>query len=413
MTRIRFAPIAVAILSALPMLASATLPDVVVEVSSEKAQEHAKRHEIDRRARAAEREEERYDRATDALDEGDWQRAGRYFREVAGMGLEHADASLYWLAYCQNKMGFRSDALETLAELKRSFPKSRWVEDGKTLEIEIRQASGQQVEPQHMSDQDAKLMALSGLIDSDPARAAKIGEDMLRSASVVVKVKDKVLFVLSQSGDPQALAVVKEKAKDKSSPRLQVRAVHYLALNGGEDTNKALAEIYSSATDTIVRRAVLKAFLISGDKVQLFRIAKTEPDIDLRGEAVIQLGNLGAPNELAELYASVNVVQLRKRIIQAMFVTGSADKLAEIARTEKTPELRVAAIRNLGLAGGGARSTPVLMSVYASDANPDVRNAVIEAFFIQGNSKALRELLKKETDPEMKNEIQEKLDNLE
>jgi hypothetical protein len=46
------------------------------------------------------------------------------------MRLGHADGALYWKAYAENKMGQRADALSTLVELQKSYPKSRCLERG-------------------------------------------------------------------------------------------------------------------------------------------------------------------------------------------------------------------------------------------------------------------------------------------
>ena len=99
---------------------------------------------------------------------------------------------------------------------------------------------------------------------------------------------------------------------------------------------------------------------------------------------------------------------MRKKILQAMFIGGNSEKLAEIARNEKVLELKVTAIRNLGLLGGG-RSGDLLLSLYNDDPRPEVRKGVINALFIQGNAKTLVNLARAEKDPETKREIIQKL----
>ena len=42
-------------------------------------------------------------------------------------------------------------------------------------------------------------------------------------------------------------------------------------------------------------------------------------------------------------------MDVKKQILQAMFVGGDSDRLIELAKGEKDPELRKTAIRNLGL----------------------------------------------------------------
>ena len=91
-----------------------------------------------------------------------------------------------------------------------------------------------------------------------------------------------------------------------------------------------------------------------------------------------------------------------------MFIGGNSEKLADIARNEKVLELKVTAIRNLGLLGGG-RSGDLLLSLYNTDPRREVRNAVIESLFIQNNGHTLVNLARNEKDPEMKREIIQKL----
>jgi len=398
MTRIRLAALFAALL-ALPAFGG------VVFTFTESSSEPRERSRESR----ADRETAQYDRATEALDDHDWQRAAAVFRAVANLRGEHADAALYWLAYADNKKGLRGDALAALDELEHSYPKSRWIEDSKALEVEIRQSSGQHIEVRHLSDVDEKLIALSGLMDSDPDQGVRVGEEILRTTDVA-KVKDGVLFVFSQSGNPRAISIVTKTAKDTKSPELQKKAVRYLAIVGGDETKKALNEVYATSKDVVVRRAVMKAYLITGDRVQLLTLAKTEPDADLRADAVTQLGAMGAKNELVDLYKNETTTPIRKRIIQAMFISGDSEKLLEIARTEKNPELRAAAIRNIGFTGGGKASS--LVSLYDGESETSVRRAIVQSLFFMGGVKQLRQLEQKEKDPELREEIGRKLEHL-
>jgi HEAT repeat protein len=360
----------------------------------------------DRAQQKAEMEEDLYETATDSLDEHSWRNAAAQFRKVADLQMSHADAALYWLAYAQGKMGARSEALSTLLQLQKSYPKSKWVEDGKTLEVEIRQSAGQEIEPEHVADEDVKLMAINGLMNSDPERAIPILEGILNGHQPV-KLKERALFVLSQSGSPRAFEIVVRTAKS-GHPDLRNRAVRTLGILGGERSRGVLTEIYTSTNDISVKKSILKSYMISGDRTRLLALAKGETNTELRADAVLQLGVIGARNELAELYNTEQAIPVRKKILQAMFIGGNSEKLAEIARNEKVLELKVTAIRNLGLLGGG-RSADLLLSLYNSDPRPEVRKGVIEALFIQGNGHALVTLARTEKDKETRNEIIQKL----
>jgi HEAT repeat protein len=387
---------------------STAIAIAVSDDDDERSQREQERKERERERADAriEKEDDLYDSATDALDDHDWRRAAASFRKVADMQLQHADAALYWLAYAQGKMGARSEGLSTLLQLQKSYPKSKWVEDGKTLEVEIRQSAGQPIAPEHIDDFDVKLMAINGLMNSDPERAIPILESILNGHQPV-KLKERALFVLTQSGSQRAFDIVVRTAKS-GPPDLRERAVRTLGILGGERSRGVLADIYNASADIDVKKSVLKSYMISGDRTRLLALAKGESNAELRQDAVMQLGVIGARNELTELYASEPSVEVRKKILQAMFIGGNSEKLGEIARNEKVLELKVTAIRNLGLLGGG-RSGELLLSLYNGDPRPEVRNGVIEALFIQGNAKTLISLARAEKDPQTKRRIVEKL----
>ena len=352
------------------------------------------------------REEELYEEASEALDEGEWREAADDFRRVASMNGANAAAALHWLAYAQNKMGQRSEALATLVDLQKRYPKSKWASDGKALEVEIRQSSGQTVAPDRVDDEDLKLIAVNGLMHTDPARAIPILKKII-NGNQSDKVKEKAIFVLSHSGSPEAMQILGQLARDGSRPDLQNRAIKNLGIIGGEESRRVLADVYTTSNDKRIKRTILKSYMVSGDRARLLSLAKSEADPDLRSDAVQQLGILGAKNELSDLYATESSIAVRKKIIQAMFIGGNADKLFELARNEKVLELRLAAIKNLGLMGG--RSGDFLLQMYDTDTNRDVREAVIEGLFLQGNAKGLIGLARKEKDRELRKEIVEKL----
>ncbi len=354
-----------------------------------------------------EKEQDLYEEGSDAIDDHDWKSAAKAFQKVAEMRLSHADAALFWLAFSQGKMGLRSEALSTLLQLKSTYPKSRWNDDAKKLELEIRQSAGQHIEPEHVDDEELKLIALNGLMQSDPDRAVPVLDRILQT-STSAKLKDKALFVLSQSSSPQAYDILSRVAKNGANPDLQRRAVRYIGIMGGARNRKLLSDLYASTPDVDIKKSVLKAYMLSGDSSRLLALAKGETNPELRAEAVSQLGLLGARSELAELYGSESSVEVRKKIIQAMFIDGNAEKLFDIARNEPNLELKLAAIRNLGLLGG-ERTGQFLATLYDADQRVEVRKSIISSLFIQGNAKALVGLARRENNPELKKSIISKL----
>jgi HEAT repeat protein len=157
-----------------------------------------------------------------------------------------------------------------------------------------------------------------------------------------------------------------------------------------------------------VKRSILRSFMVSGDRERLLAVARSETDAGLRGEAVRQLGVMHGSAELAQLYQTETSLEVKKSILQAMFVGGDADKLIDLAKTEKDPELRKTAIHNLGLMKR-AGTSDALTAIYASDPSPDIRRTVINALFLQNNATALVALARAEKNLEMKKEIVSKL----
>lgn len=293
-----------------------------------------------------------YDRGTSALDSGRWEDAVNAFSKVIENKGNRTDGALYWKAYSQNKLGQRDAAIATLADLKKDYASSRWMDDAKALEVEIHQQAGQPVSPAGESNDDLKMLAMNALLNSAPDQAVPLMEKVLRGNNTP-KLKDRALFVLSQSKSPQAQQLLGEAAKGTFNPDLQIRALRYIATSGGTDNRATLYAAYTATNDPAVKRAIINYFVMSK-------------------------------------------------------FTGPNDPLVTIAKTEKTPELRKAAIRNLGVVRS-ADTGDLLVSLYGSETDPDVKKEVANALFVQSNAKALVDLAKKETDPAMKQQLVQKL----
>ena len=127
------------------------------------------------------------------------------------------------------------------------------------------------------------------------------------------------MYVLAQNGSPEARQVIVKIARG-GNPDLQARAVQHLGAFGGAETKQALLDIFKSSNNLTVKRNILRSFMNTGDRDQLLEVARTEPMPELRAEAVQQLGNMGAQEQLAaDLIRLKRSIDVRKRIIQAMF----------------------------------------------------------------------------------------------
>jgi HEAT repeat protein len=348
-----------------------------------------------------------YKEGTAAIDRGDWNGAAKAFGELARQKGARADAALYWQAYALNKGGQRDEALKALASLKTGYPQSRWQRERRALELEVRQASGQTPQVDAEDSDELKLMALSGLMNADPARAMPLITQILQSGSSSPKVRDRALFVLAQSGSPEARQALMAIARNDANADLQARAIQNLGLFGGGESHQALVEIYATSKNLQARKAVLNALMLSGDRAGLADVARKEASAELRREAINQLGVSGGRDELWQMYQQEKDTDAKRAIINALFVGGGRDQLSQLATKEADPALRREAIEKLGLTG--QESAPTLKTIYATDKDPQVKRAVLNAFFVQGNAKALIEVAKQEQNAELKKDAIQKL----
>lgn len=375
----------------------------------DRAQEKRDREEEarDREQEKLDRLEELYDEGREALDEERYEQAESRFNQLAQMNGPQTDAALYWKAYAENRMGKRDAALTTIADMKKRFPQSRWLKDAGVLELEVKQSAGQPIKPSDQADEELKLMAIRSLMNTEPERAMPLLEKLI-NGSGTPKEKSQALFVLAQSGSPQGHEIIGRIARGQSNPELQREAIKYLGLFGGAQSRQIMAEVYASNPDASVRRAILRAYMLGGDKEHLFAAAKSEKDESLRREAIRQLGLVHGVGELEQLYQMETSTDLRREILQAFFLAGESGKLVQAAQSEKDIELRRAAIRNLGLIHSD-ESGKALQTIYSRETDRGLKEDVLNAYFLQGNAAALVAIARNEKDPELKKTAVSKL----
>jgi len=402
-----------------------------------------------------------YERGREALDRGSWQEAIEAFA-LAAEDKALADAGLFWQAYAYSKIPDAKRALELISSLESRYPRSTWRDDAQALAAEIRGST----RGASSDDEDLKLMALNGLMQADEEAAIPVLEEFL-SSEKSTRLKERALFVLAQSESDKAHAILARVARGERDPELQRQAIRYLGVHGSDRGLALLADLYRGLSSTEARATVLESFMIAGDEKRLLDLAKNEPDPELRGRAIQLLGTMDASAELWELYQREtsedakekmlqafmvggdeehllavardrrqseelrgSAIQLlgaegaeealwqlfqgessletKKQILHALFVAGDHQKIAQVA-TDKAqpPEIRRAAIKNLGVSGEEA--VPALLGLYRSETDREVKKQVLEALFINDAVKELMEIARAESDPELKRRAVEKI----
>jgi hypothetical protein len=353
-----------------------------------------------------------YSAGQSSLDNRQWDQAVGYFNQVISRNSGRVDGALYWKAYALGRLGRRDEAAASLAELRKSYTTSRWLDDAKALDLELKQASGQTVSPEAESDEELKLMAINGLMQSDPERAFPLLENLLKS-SASPKVKRNTLFVLSTSNSPKAQALVEQIARGGGNPDLQVKAINYMNERRRTNTNNGqiLSEIYAGTNDMAVKRAILQAYASMRDKDRLLQVAKTEKTPELREYAIGALaGNQGTP-ELWQLYQSETTSEGKIQLLRYMYSNSNSDKLLEVVKTEKDPKVREDAMRVLASQRNGV-SADALVALYTAETEPRIKQSIVDGLSSQRNAKALVDIARAEKDTKLKLRIVERLSNM-
>lgn len=288
-----------------------------------------------------------YRMGTRAIDRHDYEKAIAAMDEVIAAKSGRVDGAYYWKAYAQSKLGRTNDALATLGVLERNFPKSAWLKDAKALEVETRQSAGQKVSPDSESNDDLKLLAINGLMHSDPAQATPLVEKVLNDAKNAPKLRERALFVLARSDAPEARQTVMRFAEGNANPDLQMRAIQYLAASEGKGDAAVFTRIYNQASDPAVKRSALQAMFLRQDRNALASVAKSDPNADLRRQSVRFLGSLGATDLLANLYRTESDVELKRSILDSLAAEDDAKDLVTLARQEKDAKLKRQAVERL------------------------------------------------------------------
>jgi hypothetical protein len=279
----------------------------------------------------------RYDRALDQLTRLIQQHDGK-----ANAIEQKVDAAHYWKAYSELKLQSLSDALATIDTMQKRFADSRWLKDARALEVEVRQASGQNVSPEAQADEELKLLALRGLMRTDPDRTIPQIEQLLAGNSSV-RLKENALFVLSQSRSPRATQIIANAARNSSNPDLQLKAVRYLGAARSEDASKTLEDVYRSTTDQAVKRAIIQSFAGNRALDKLSGLVQIERDVTMKKIIVRNVGGMDRNKSgevLRSLYGSEKEPDLRREIVSALASQRNATVLVALARPEKDPALK-------------------------------------------------------------------------
>src|ERR1700722_7804072 len=177
---------------------------------------------------------------TRAIDQGRWADAVKIFAQVADQHGDHGDGALYWKAYAENKLGQSALAVNSCAELRGSYPKSRWIDDCGALEVELHAKGGEPVHIDPNQSDDVKLLALNAMMRQDEPRALAEIQAILNGDSSE-KLRKEAEFILGHHYSNTTYAQVVRISYAEGDVRIQRGEVNGKA--SGAAWEKATADL--------------------------------------------------------------------------------------------------------------------------------------------------------------------------
>jgi TolA-binding protein len=356
-----------------------------------------------------------YDRGLSALQRRRYDQAITAFDDVISRKGARTDGALYWKAFAQSRLARPDASLTTIATLEKDYPQSRYLNDARVLEADVRKMAGQHVDVTTLNaNDDIKLLAINGIADSAPEKAIPLLESVLNSTNSLA-VKRRAIYVLALSDDARAHAILLRYAKGEGNPDLQSEAIRYLASRRDQATTPAeLKQIYDATADAGVRRAIIEGYRNAGDTAALVAIASNPSEtMDLRRLAVANLTGFKG-QEAWSLYQQLSAASdapLRQQIVGALGAASDVDHLAQVAKTDADENVRHRAVLTLGQEPAD-RTGALLTDLYGARTDAGWRRLVIAALAQQDNADALITLARQESDLTIKRDLVRRLSSM-
>ena len=198
-----------------------------------------------------------------------------------------------------------------------------------------------------VNDTDLRIQALRSLMPTDAPRVIPILRAIALDGTNPNEAS-RAVFVLAQSGRPEAHSTVLEVAR-VAPESVSVAAVRELGRFGGPRMSDELLKVYEAGKPRVKYQVVTslgERFAIG----ELLRIVQSESDSNLREVAIVTLGRAGGREQLHRLYRRASH-DVKGPIIRGLFNARAEDELIEIAEHEKDPALRFELLKSLRLLG--------------------------------------------------------------
>lgn len=255
-----------------------------------------------------------YKKAKQALYQKEWSKAVKQLRQISEEFSESklTDDSLYWLGYSMNRLSLtlenmdkilnlQEEALSQLDSLMKQYPTSKWIDDAKRLRVEIAEnlvkkgfkqykyiLNGASIDP----DTEMKLVALDALMYMDRESTFPILEKIIRT-NKNPEMKEKAIFILSQTADPRVIALLGEVAIKDADKKIRKKAIFWLGQIREPESLNLLLKIYNNSDDPELKEKILFSIYQYGSDTgikHLINLYKKERSLRLKKKIIFWLG---------------------------------------------------------------------------------------------------------------------------
>jgi HEAT repeat protein len=236
-----------------------------------------------------------YQQARAALNRGDNRTAARLFQRIVQEepDSEYAPDALYWRAFALYRVGGNealTDALEALALQRERYPDAVTRGDADALAVRISgvlarggdadaaqrvyEGAGEAEAPYVVSEgdcpdeeADVRVAALNALMQMDPESALPTLEKVLaRRDPCSETLRRKAVFIVADGESPEATDILLRVARTDPDPEVRGQAVFWLSEVDDERAVDALEQILQESQDDELRESALFALSENGSE---------------------------------------------------------------------------------------------------------------------------------------------------
>src|SRR6185312_8493887 len=337
----------------------------------------------------------------DLIEAQDWQRASEKFSAFISEFPQDkdVDAALYWYAYSLQKQGKKDEAAEPLLRLIKEYRNSSWRREAEAMLVVLGrgEAINQALEKDNC---EVKVLALQSLFEADEDRAIGFVSEVLKTNRAdCPTLKQAAVSLLGSHGGPRSVPLLVDIARNQTDLKLRLTAIRRLGEQENDTVADELIKLYDNEPTREIRAQILRAFAEMNNpraEGKLIAIARDSRDLELQQTAIRRLGEQhgeASLSELIKIFDTSTTPEIRSQILRALAERDDERayaKLLEVARRADTPELRVEAIRRM--AERGTRSIDDLLSLYATEKSPEIKQGLIRAYAEIDDPRAIAKL---------------------